>query len=89
MPPVATMVKPKVRRRLTMSTRPGLSSSFTETNTLPPRGNLLPEASCDLAKAACTDASRPITSPVDFISGPRMTSVLGKRAKGKTLSLTA
>ncbi len=33
--------------------------------------------------------SRPITSPVDFISGPRMRSTPGKRAKGKTASLTA
>jgi hypothetical protein len=30
-----------------------------------------------------------MTSPVDFISGPRTTSTPGKRAKGKTASLTA
>ena len=30
-----------------------------------------------------------MTSPVDFISGPRMVSTLGKRANGKTASLTA
>ena len=30
-----------------------------------------------------------MTSPVDFISGPRMMSTLGKRANGKTASLTA
>ena len=89
MPPVAHRVKPSARSRLARSTRPGLSSSFTETNTVPPVGSREPEASCDLAKAACTEASRPITSPVDFISGPRMTSVLVKRAKGKTLSFTA
>src|SRR6266850_1788772 len=31
----------------------------------------------------------PIDSPVDFISGPRTTSLPGKRAKGSTASLTA
>ncbi len=30
----------------------------------------------------------PMTSPVDFISGPRRISVPGNRAKGKTASLT-
>ena len=30
----------------------------------------------------------PITSPVDFISGPSRMSVPGNRAKGKTASLT-
>ena len=30
----------------------------------------------------------PITSPVDFISGPRITSVPGNLANGKTASLT-
>ncbi len=31
----------------------------------------------------------PMTSPVDFISGPRSTSTPGKRLKGNTASLTA
>ena len=31
----------------------------------------------------------PITSPVDFISGPSTVSTPGKRANGKTASLTA
>ena len=31
----------------------------------------------------------PMTSPVERISGPRMMSTPGKRAKGKTASLTA
>ncbi|OQC72545.1 MAG: hypothetical protein BWX45_00878 [Deltaproteobacteria bacterium ADurb.Bin002] len=30
----------------------------------------------------------PITSPVDFISGPRMMSTPGKRLNGKTASFT-
>ena len=32
--------------------------------------------------------SIPITSPVDFISGPKMTSSPGNLSKGKTDSLT-
>ena len=33
--------------------------------------------------------SNPITSPVDFISGPKSKSLLGNLLKGKTASLTA
>ena len=66
-----------------------LSRSLTEMNTVPSWGSLLPAPSCDLAKARAKLGSMPMTSPVDFISGPRMTSTPGKRAKGNTASLTA
>ena len=41
-----------------------------------------------LAKAIGNAASIPMTSPVDFISGPSSVSTFGKRANGKTASLT-
>src|SRR5262249_5609865 len=41
-----------------------------------------------LAKAMAKLRSMPITSPVDFISGPSTVSTPGKRANGKTASLT-
>ena len=56
---------------------------------MPLCGSLTPAPSCDLAKARSKLASSPITSPVDFISGPRMVSTFGKRAKGNTASFTA
>ena len=52
----------------------GLSSSRTETNTVPVRGSRAPPPSWLLAKAISNERSRPITSPVDFISGPSTVS---------------
>ncbi len=49
----------------------------------------MPLPSCDLAKARPKSVSKPMTSPVDFISGPRIRSTPGKRANGNTASLTA
>ncbi len=43
----------------------------------------------DLAKALEKLLSIPITSPVDFISGPRIVSTPGNFEKGKTASFTA
>ena len=60
-----------------------MSSSRTETKTVPERGRSTPAPSCDLAKASAKSVSRPMTSPVDFISGPSSVSTPGKRAKGK------
>ena len=37
-----------------------------------------------LGEGAAEVRSMPMTSPVDFISGPRMTSTPGKRANGNT-----
>ena len=67
----------------------GLSASLTETNTVPLRGRLAPPPIWLLAKAISNEASIPITSPVDFISGPSTVSTPGKRANGNTASLTA
>ena len=89
MPPVATTLKPSSTSRLTGFTIAALSWSLTETKTTPSTGTLLPAPSCDLAKARPKSGSRPMTSPVERISGPRMTSTPGKRANGNTASLTA
>ena len=56
---------------------------------MPACGRITPAPSCDLAKARSKLESSPITSPVDFISGPRIVSTSGKRAKGNTASFTA
>ena len=45
-------------------------------------------ASWVLANAHGKFSAMPMTSPVDFISGPRMVSAPGKRPKGITASLT-
>ena len=67
----------------------GLSPSRTETNTVPLRGRREPPPIWLLAKATSNERSIPITSPVDFISGPSTVSTPGKRANGNTASLTA
>jgi hypothetical protein len=41
-----------------------------------------------LAKASAKLTPMPITSPVDFISGPRMVSTPGNLMKGNTASFT-
>ena len=41
------------------------------------------------AKAIPKSLSKPITSPVDFISGPKSKSLLGNLLKGNTASFTA
>lgn len=45
-------------------------------------------ADLGFAKAMSGSGSMPITSPVDFISGPSTTSMPGKRPHGKTASFT-
>ena len=52
-------------------------------------GSLIPVASCDFANARPKVLSIPITSPVDFISGPRRTSTSVNLLNGKTDSFTA
>ena len=63
--------------------------SFTETNKVPFCGKGLEAASWHFIKALSKLLSIAITSPVDFISGPRIVSTFGKRLKGKTGSLIA
>src|SRR6266700_3586302 len=88
-PLVATSSNPQAASCRHGSTRASLSESRTETKTLPESGRSVPLPSCDLAKARPKSASNPMTSPVDFISGPRIRSTPGKRANGNTASLTA
>ena len=54
----------------------------------PLRGSRTPAASCDLTNASPKDSPMPITSPVDFISGPRMVSTPGNLMNGNTASFT-
>ena len=57
--------------------------------TVPLTGSMVPAPSWDLAKARAKSWSRPMTSPVERISGPSRISTPGKRANGNTASLTA
>ena len=51
---------------------------------MPPSGSRCPTASCALANATPKVVEPPITSPVDFISGPRIVSTPGNRTNGNT-----
>ena len=88
-PPVARISKPSLTKLWQISTKAALSSSLTETKTVPDNGKSTPAPCWLLAKALAKSLSMPITSPVDFISGPRTRSTPGKRAKGNTASFTA
>ena len=76
-PSVANTSKPSSMRERTRPTARGLSRSRRLTNALPPCGNELSTLICDLANALGNDVSRPMASPVDFISGPRTVSTPG------------
>ena len=93
-PSVAQISKPRSARRFTGKIIDRLSLFATETNTRPLTGSEPYTAACDLAYAVPNDASMPITSPVDFISGPSTVSTpwpstSRKRPNGSTASLTA
>ena len=89
-PRVAMTRKPISVSRRASVTAAALSLSLTEMKAVPASGSFTPGAELGLQEGALeAELSRPITSPVDFISGPRMTSTLGKRLKGKTASFTA
>ena len=51
---------------------------------MPPSGSRCPTARCALANATPKLEAPPITSPVDFISGPRIVSTPGNRTNGNT-----
>src|SRR5450631_342000 len=87
-PRVATSVKPSEVSVLATSITLTLSAFFTLTKTLPAVGNLTPAPSCDLRNASANVSPTPITSPVDFISGPRMVSTPGNLMNGNTASFT-
>ena len=57
----------------------GLSVSQTLMKTLPSSGSATPAAACALPNAAGKSPAIPITSPVDFISGPSNASEPWKR----------
>ena len=88
-PAVATSEKPISARRLASVITTRLSRFFTEMKTLPEVGSVDPAAICDLRYALRKSRSIPMTSPVDFISGPRTASTPGNLTNGKTDSLTA
>ena len=83
------MRKPSVLSMSAMRTTASFSASATEMKMEPSRGSRSPAASDALAKASGKLVPTPMTSPVDFISGPRVVSTPGKRGKGRTASLTA
>ena len=65
-----------------------LSDSFTLINAEPESGKILFAALWAFAYASPKLEPIPITSPVDFISGPRIGSTAGNLSKGKTASFT-
>src|SRR5437870_1891617 len=87
-PRVARSENPCAASRRATGTAAAFSVSGTEMNALPARGRKVPAAICALANAAPKLPSIPITSPVDFISGPSTVSTPGNLMKGKTASLT-
>src|ERR1700722_6723688 len=70
-PPVAMISKPTSWSRAASCVAAALSVSVTVMKTAPSRGSTTPAAACALPKAVGKSAAMPITSPVDFISGPR------------------
>ena len=93
-PSVATIRKPRSFSRLTGNSAARLSRLAIETNTVPLVGSRPYAAAWDLAKAVPNTRSKPITSPVDFISGPRIASIVSpagvrNRWNGSTASFTA
>ena len=65
-----------------------LSLSFTLMKTVPDLGKILLAPFCAFAYASPKSIPIPITSPVDFISGPSIGSTKGNLSNGKTASLT-
>ena len=89
MPSVATSVNPMSERRFASDVTCRRSRFFTEMKAVPETGSVSPAAICALRYAFLKSRSMPMTSPVDFISGPRTTSTPGNFTNGKTASFTA
>ena len=87
-PLVATISKFIARSANATATARGLSLFLTLRKTLPDRGSLVPAPSWDLTKASPNVLPTPMTSPVDFISGPRIVSTPGNLTNGNTASFT-
>ena len=69
-------------------TRVSLSASFTDRKAVPSSGRWWPAPCQALAKARPKSSAAPITSPVDFISGPSTGSTPASRRNGNTGALT-
>ena len=81
-------MKPRSMSSLAISIDSGLSRSLTEKKTLPSVGSGLKAEIWALAYAMPRSSSMPMTSPVDFISGPRTMSIPGNLGHGNTASFT-
>ena len=88
-PEVATISNPKSVNMVANAPAFGLSVPVRERNTFPSSGILFFDANCDFAKDMPKFSEIPITSPVDFISGPKIRSDPGSLLNGNTASLTA
>ena len=88
-PFVATIVKPRLANLEHKSGRYFLSLSLTLTKTFPLFGIVSPAPCIAFPKASPKQSPLPITSPVDFISGPRIGSTFLNLLNGKTGALTA
>ena len=89
MPSVATIRNPISWNRRTIGATVGLSESFTVTQIVPDSGNSPSAAICAFANAIPKLSAKPITSPVERISGPSSVSTPGSLVKGNTASFTA
>ena len=93
-PDVASTSKPSSASRFTGKMIERLSRSATDTNTRPSVGSPPNAAACDFANACGKSLSKPMTSPVERISGPSTVSTtwpsaVRNRLNGSTASLTA
>ena len=88
-PSVARILKPISVHCCAAPIKSGLSWLRTDIKIVPSIGSTAPPPICDFAKARPKSTSKPIASPVDFISGPNKMSTPGNLANGNTASLTA
>ena len=88
MPAVANKANPRSLKRRANVNASSLSSSATVKRTFPYCGTLMFEATKALYKAFGKVASEPITSPVDFISGPSSESTSGNFVNEKIGAFT-
>ena len=82
------MRNPSATSRRATSQAPERSSLLTLINAVPEVGRIAPAPAWDLTKAHPKSLSIPMTSPVDFISGPRSTSTPANFVNGNTASFT-
>ena len=77
-------MKPRRARSRAIGTTPALSWLLTLMNAVPLCGSCWPAPICAFANADPNVSAPPMTSPVDFISGPSSVSTPGKRTNGNT-----